>query len=316
MSFANETRAALAGMFIKKECCELSLLWGLLRFCGTFSKNGITVRTKCREVRDLTGALLDKFFAVYGTGTEKADTSGFEITLSPDDSARIFEIYHCSEDKTGSLSELTRVFRCPNCAAMFLRGVFLAAGNLSAPDASYHLDITVGSTDSALPAATGLSAFLEEHGLPPKLTERKGSIVLYYKESELIEDFLSVIGANKAAFSLMNEKIKRELRNTVNRQNNSELANMKKVADAAAQQLEAIALLRQTKRLTHLSEGLQETARLREKYPEATLAELAGLHEPPLTKSGLNHRLTKLTEAANNESRSRGPVSTGSESPG
>lgn len=294
MSFANDTRAALAQMFIKKECCELSLLYGLLRFGTAFSPDGIELRTKCREVRDLAAMLLDKFFAVYGAGEreEHLIQNGFSIRLAPRDAAAIFSVFHASQ--SDPLSELDRVFHCPNCAATFLRGVFLSAGNLSSPDASYHLDLTVW--DPA--AAPALAAFLEEQGVEPKHTHRAGVDVLYYKGSERIEEFLTLIGANKAVFSLMNEKILREVRNNVNRISNSEVANLRRVADAAGEQLEAIRSLKETGRLARLPKELQTTAKKRLEYPEATLGELAALHEPPLTKSGLNHRLKKLVETA------------------
>ena len=127
---------------------------------------------------------------------------------------------------------------------------------------------------------------------------RSGSFVTYFKQSEHIEDFLTLIGAPVAAMEIMTAKMEKDLRNSVNRRLNCDNANLDKAVEAAQEQMEAIRRLRSSERLEQLPEKLQETARLREQNPELTLSELALEFTPPVTKSCLNHRLRKLVELA------------------
>ncbi len=182
---------------------------------------------------------------------------------------------------------------CANCAASYLRGVFLACGTVSNPDSkSYQLELTVHTPEEA----EALGLLLGECGMPPKTTVRGGFPVLYYKDSASIEDFLSYIGAQKAAFELMNVKILKELRNNANRLANCDAANIDKTVSAAQLQIHAVERLEASGQIAALPDELRTTARLRLENPEATLGELASLHTPPITKSGVNHRLKKLLE--------------------
>lgn len=286
MSFAAETKEALCALFIKNECCELSLLWGLLRYGGDFSEERIRLCTNSAPVTALCRALLSKHFGIEVP-------SGGHLTLSARDAALIYHAYHADEGARAFSAWL----RCEHCTGAFLRGVFLAAGNLSDPGNSYHLDFLMQDAESA----QALGAFLQSLDMPARSTVRGAQPLLYYKGSEAIEDFLVTIGARRAAFTVMDEKIRKDIRNNTNRVINLEVANLSKTASNAARQLRAIALLQKSGKLSHLEEALQITARLRQEHPDATLSALAALHDPPLTKSGLNHRLARLTAAAKEE---------------
>ena len=154
---------------------------------------------------------------------------------------------------------------------------------------------------AATPNGHKVSIALEELQLPAKLTERKGSSVLYFKQSDAIEDFLTTIGAPVSAMTVMQAKIEKDWRNDANRKTNCDSANVDKTVSAAQEQLAALRRLEQAGRLESLPEKLRETARLRRAHPEATLSELAELHQPPLSKSAINHRMRKLLSLASQE---------------
>ena len=143
-----------------------------------------------------------------------------------------------------------------------------------------------------------MCGLLPEAGFEPKQTTRKSNYVTYFKPSETIADFLTAVGAPLAAMEVMNAKLEKHLRGSVNRRVNCDSANLDKAVDAALLQVEAIQRYSAIHGLDALPDKLRETARLRAENPELTLAQLAALCDPPVTKSCLNHRLRKLMELA------------------
>ena len=137
---------------------------------------------------------------------------------------------------------------------------------------------------------------LRESGFSAKETSRAGNSILYFKQSDTIEDFLTAIGAQVSAMGVMEAKVEKDLRNGVNRRVNCETANLSKAVDASFEQLAAIRRLEEAGVLETLPQKLQETARLRRENPEATLSELAEMPNPPVSKSAVNHRMRKLME--------------------
>jgi DNA-binding protein WhiA len=192
-----------------------------------------------------------------------------------------------------SLSHLLG-FDCEACTRYFLRGAFITAGSVTDPAKTRQ--VTLSCRDGA--TARRLSEVLCEVGVPPHSIRRQSGMQLYYKNSVAIEDLFSYLHAHKTLFALINNKIEREIRNEENRATNCVAQNIQKAVKAAAAQTEAIEALQQSREWDKLSEMLRETALLRLSNPDATLSELALLHNPPITKSGLNHRLKKLTELA------------------
>lgn len=189
--------------------------------------------------------------------------------------------------------DLDSLFKCGNCRPHFLRGVFIACGSVTNPERGYHLELSLPDEKTI----AKIRAFLNEAGLPPKISVRKGAHILYYKESGVIEDFFAYIGATKAAFILMNSKIIRELRNNANRVANCETNNIEKTVNASQKHINAIRLLEKKGALKLLPAELQETARLRMTYPQLSLSELGAMLNPPISKSGVNHRLAKIVAA-------------------
>ena len=178
------------------------------------------------------------------------------------------------------------------CRAAFFRGAFLSGGSVTDPRKGYHLELATSHRS----VSREMLALLREEEFAPKDADRKGNSVIYFKQSEYIEDFLTAIGAPVAAMDVMTAKLEKDLRGSVNRRVNCDAANLDKVVEAAQGQLEAIRRLERSGRLETLPDKLQEVARLRAAHPEDTLAQLAEQCSPPVTKSALNHRLRKLVE--------------------
>ena len=175
-----------------------------------------------------------------------------------------------------------------------IRDAFLRSGSISDPEKFYHLEIVFVTLEEA----EAIKKLLENFDLDAKIVERKGHYVVYLKEGAQIADMLRIMEAPLALMEFENIRIVKEMRNSINRQVNCEAANLGKTISAAVKQVEDIKFICSNVGLENLPESLAETARKRLEYPEATLKELGELMDPPLGKSGVNHRLKKLSELA------------------
>ena len=182
------------------------------------------------------------------------------------------------------------VFACPQCQVHFLRGVMITCGSATDPEKDYRLEFRLANPEKV----PFLAAFLEEKGWSPKCRNLDGGVGLYFKKNMIIEEILSTVGANNALFTLMNAKITRDIRNEENRGANCETGNIGKAVKASVRCCNAIERIREASRFEELPAELRETARLRMENPDVSLGVLAQLHNPPITKSGLNHRLQKI----------------------
>ena len=180
------------------------------------------------------------------------------------------------------------------CKRAFIRGAFLAGGSMSDPNKSYHFEIVCHTLDQG----KQLQSVMQSFDTDAKIVERKGHYVVYLKEGSQIVDMLNVMEAYVALMNLENVRILKEVRNTINRKVNCETANINKTVNAAVKQVEDIELIRERIGLDNLPDNLREMALLRLEYPEATLKELGNYLEPPVGKSGVNHRLRKLSAIA------------------
>ena len=187
-----------------------------------------------------------------------------------------------------------RILRRENCRRAFLRGVFLASGSMSDPGRSYHFEIIC--SDAA--QAGQMQLLLQSMEVAARLTIRRGQTIVYVKESDRIGRLLGLMDARLALLEYENIRILREMRGNINRQVNCETANIGKTANAAAQQIEDIRYIQSRIGLSELTNGLDEMAAVRLQYPTATLKELGSYLDPPIGKSGVNHRLRKLSEIA------------------
>jgi DNA-binding protein WhiA len=300
MSFSSEVKREIIDIKIKKYCCRSAFLLGMLADCPLSEADGKTVgkfTTLSEENRDLVERMLR---GVWKTGVETSEGIRMGVpyyTLS-------FEI----GDRAAALMKLCKggeeIFDedfCPSCRACFMRGVFVSNGTVSDPMTGYHMELKFKNAH----VAKRIYELLEEDGIPPKIVNRNTSVGLYYKNSGGIEDMLTYLGTVKSVFDLMNAKIEREIRNSVNRSTNCVAGNISKSVSAAQKQIAAIAEIEAAGKLPMLESDLFETAKLRADNPSLSLAELARVHNPPISKSGLNHRLAKIIEYAE-EIRSAG----------
>lgn len=180
------------------------------------------------------------------------------------------------------------------CRRAFIRGAFLASGSLSDPEKFYHFEIVCATEEKA----KQLQGIIATFDLEAKIVKRKRYYIVYIKEGSQIVDILNVMEAPVALMELENIRILKDMRNSVNRQVNCETANINKTVSAAVKQIEDIEYIRDTIGLENLPENLEEIARERVERPEATLKELGEALDPPVGKSGVNHRLRKLCDIA------------------
>jgi DNA-binding protein WhiA len=187
----------------------------------------------------------------------------------------------------------TSIIQCEFCRWAFVKGLFLTCGTITKPDNAYHMEFLLRNEESA----GGIAAFLTDLGAPPKITERRGGLCgVYYKDSESVVDILGHLGANRAAFKMLDVKIMKDIRNNANRVANCDANNIDKSTSAAHRQVALIRRLIEENKLSFLPPELVDTARARVEYPSLSLGQLAQTVQPPLTKSGLNHRLARIME--------------------
>lgn len=296
MSFAGDVKTELCRNAMNRKCCVQAEAYGILMYCNTYTGDEIRIITENEAFAQRLPQLFRKAFKLTfdrlpeGDGkyifsiTDREKLSAISRTYGGDSSSLALHVNFAALEEN-----------C--CRASFLRGVFLAGGSVTDPQKSYHLEMST----SHLSVSREMVALMRELNLEPKDAQRRGNSVVYFKQSDLIEDFLTTIGAPLSAMEVMNTKVEKNMRGSVNRRVNCEAANLDKVVGAALVQTEAIRRLEETGRLVTLPDKLQESARLRMANPTDTLAELAGLCDPPVSKSALNHRLRKLVELSREE---------------
>ena len=293
MSFTTEISEELVRLPLKKNCCRRALLFGLLMGATETEDGRLTARYYSEETAALAEQLLTQLFRAESERRERvlAARRFYEVTA---------RVAACQKflrelDQNGDVMiHAAAGFRCAACQGDFLRGVFLGCATVTDPNKGYHMEISLPTEGRCDALRVYLEARLSRAG-KVKRGKRFG---LYYKSNGAISDFLYYIGGSGASFGLANVWIKRDIRNNVNRGINCEARNISRSVDASMRQREAIERLGENGKLSSLPEELQITARLRMEYPDASLAELSLLHEPPISKSGLNRRLTRLLEEA------------------
>ena len=196
------------------------------------------------------------------------------------------------------LTQAPPIFACPHCAAHFLRGALISCGSVTEPTKGYHMEYRLSDTEN-LPLLADTLLMLDENWKGKSRATARG-VSLYFKNSTVIEEILTLLGANNALFALINAKIERDIRNAENRATNCVMKNIGKTVDAASEVCAAVETIRIAAKFDSLTTELQETATLRVANPNASLSELAKMHNPPITKSGLNHRLQKIIQFAAN----------------
>lgn len=290
MTFSQQVKAELCEPRALRKCCAVAEAYGILLYCHTFSPAEIRITTASAELAERLPHLFKRAFGILLD--EASGTQGGKHSFRINDRKKIEEIYNTfgNDINTPSLHINFGVIEETCCKASFVRGAFLAGGSITDPEKRYHLEF---ATTHYSVSREAYSVMLEM-GFSPKEAERKGNHLLYFKKSEHIEDLLTTIGASNSAMDVMAAKIEKDMKNSINRKVNCDSANADKVVAAAAEQMEAIRRIDKLYGLDSLPEKLQEAALLRFANPEASLADLAMLSYPPVTKSCLSHRLRKL----------------------
>ena len=294
MSFSGEVKRELCRVGLGRACCARAEAYGVLLYCNTFTAQELRIITECEEFAIRLPELFDRAFG--GLSFDRVPTALeqkyiFQIN-DGEKLERIIDAFGFDARQSPVLHINFGLLEEDCCRAAFLRGAFLAGGSVTDPNKRYHLELETSHAQ----ASRELQALLTDMGQQPKQVARGGYQVTYFKNSDQIEDLLTLMGAPLSAMALMNTRAEKELRNGVNRRVNCESANLDKAVDAAQEQLEAIRRLYELGRVEELSPQLKETVILRETYPELTLSQLAEEFDPPVTKSCLNHRLRKLVE--------------------
>mgnify|MGYP002509526550 CR=1 FL=1 len=309
MSFSSTVKDELARQISLARHCQISELAAILSFCGRIqiSENNryrIKIHTENGAVARKCFTLLKKTFNI-GTDVSIRKNAflkkGLTYTVAVQNHEEALKVLQASKllQENGEIGEPLSlvnsvVLQRSCCRRSFIRGAFLAAGSISDPEKFYHFEIVCPSRDRA----EQVQGIIKTFGIDAKMVIRKKYFVVYIKEGSQIVDILNVMEAPLALMELENIRIVREMRGQVNRQVNCETANINKTVSAAVRQMEDIKYIRDTIGLCCLPENLEEIAKLRLAIPDASLKELGEALETPVGKSGVNHRLRKLSAIA------------------
>ena len=299
-SFSSSAKAEVCRSLPNKHCCSLAECFGVLLFCNSFDRDCVRIITESREFAYILPKLFKRAFDVEFDSFPSMAAPGkliFQIT-DPEKLDIIFSACGFTRDNTLAMHLNLPIVEEECCRSAFLRGAFLAGGSVTDPEKAYHLELTTTHQTVAREAYTLIHEVMAFY---PKMAARGGGQVLYLKQSDQISDFLACLGASVASMGIIEARLEKELNNKVNRRCNCDDANTSKVVEAAQEQLTAIRILRERKIADKLPQKLQQALIAREKNPEASLSELAGMMEPPISKPAMNHRLKKLVELSKEE---------------
>ena len=287
MSFSQEQKLGIIAQPIKASCCRRAILQGILTARASASDNGVFVSV---DSEDTANFIKDLILDVYSKeATEVTSNVGGRRKIVSFNAKSVSK-YLSELDENG----ITIPEKCQMCQSFFLKGLFLASGRVSDPVKQYSLEFSVGAR------ANMLSELFVSLGLSPRISVKANETVVYFRNSSQLEDFFALANMNQTAFEVMNAKIKGELRNTANRIANCETNNIDRAVSASMSQIALIEELIERGLISLLPDELERTARFRMENKDMSLSQLAGAITPPISKSGLSHRLKKITEMAEN----------------
>ena len=300
MSFSAEVKKELMSIDVDYPCCIRSMAYGMLLFGRSFNIKNISMMTDSERTADTYIKVVHAATGVVVSKTVSHSGGKYILNVdSEEDRIRIFETFNLT-GKERSLrinrSVLTNEGDDENncCFSSFIRGAFLSCGTVCDPNKMYTLEFII----PYMKLSEDFYALLEESNLEPKVTGRRGVYVVYFKDSSNIEDILALMGASMAMLEIVGIKALKDVRNRVNRVTNFDNANISKTVSASSVQIEAINKIDKLTGLDELPHDLKEIAILRREYPEMSLRELGEELTPPVSRSGVNHRLMKLIDMA------------------
>jgi len=308
MSFSREVKEELSRNISTSRHCQIAEIAAILSLCGRITisdkdQYSVKVHTENIAVARKCFTLLKKTFNIdteisirQNVYLKKSRTytivvKGHEASI---DLLSAVKLLDQDGDICENMSLDNTIVMKDCCKRAYIRGAFLATGSISNPNSSYHFEIVCATMQKA----KELKGLLDRFQLDAKIVARKKHFVVYIKEGSAIVDALNIMEAHVALMNLENIRILKEMRNSVNRKVNCETANLNKTIKTAYKQIEDIKYIERVKGLSSLSETLEEVALVRLDNPEASLQELGTMLDPPVGKSGVNHRLRKISEIA------------------
>lgn len=310
MSFSSTTKNELSRIPIEDDCCALAELAAMVRMNGTIQISG---KSKINlKFNTENAAIARRIFSIlkmiYNTDVEvmvrrnrqlKKNNNYLILVNNREISNKILQDIGFIDEN--SISIFKPYYKVPEniiakrcCKRSYIRGAFLGGGSISNPEKTYHLEFVTNNEEHAMDLLSIINSF----GLNSKIVTRKDNFVIYLKEGEQIVDLLNIIGAYQALLKLEDIRVLKDVRNNINRIVNCETANLSKTIDASLRQVESIELIRKRIGLERLPKGLKEIAEIRLENTEASLKEIGQMLDPPVGKSGVNHRFKRLIEIA------------------
>ena len=308
MSFSSNVKSELSHHFGNARHCNIAELSAILNMCGHIANNG---EKFCVKIQTENPAAARKYFTLLKK-TFNIDREVLTRRNSQLKKNMVYMLFINNKQQAEKMLQACGILKFENgrgrisnnidelvvnsvcCKRAYIRGAFLAAGSISDPEKMYHLEFACSSEA----CSEDLRDLINSFGLEAKIVMRKEHYVVYLKEGEQIVDMLNIMGAYKALLDLENIRIIKDMRNNVNRKFNCEMANLNKTVYASVRQTEDIELILKRMDLSQLPQSLSDIAHLRLEYPDASLKELGQMLNPPVGKSGVNHRLRKLAEIA------------------
>ena len=294
MSFSTDVKKEISMKIPGARHCQIAELAALFEFGGKYisSERRMEFQTENSLAAKLYFTLVQKLCTIRcDVRVMRAHDNVYLLNIYNDDAEKIVKLLKINEDKKG-INEMLVEKMC--CKRAFVSGAFLTAGSVNNPAKSYHLEIVCGSEYQA----SGLMKVINSFGVESRVVPRKKYFVVYLKDGGQIIDILNVMEAHQSLMNMENTRIVKEMRNAVNRRVNCETANITKTVNAAVKQVNDIEFIKASGKFATLSEPLRQLAELRLANPEASLKELVVLSGEGVSKSGVNHRLRRLSEIA------------------
>ena len=313
MSFSSKVKGELSLHYGNGRHCEIAETAAFVNICGQTASFGnnfcIKIQTENFHVAKKCFTLLRNTFNIIADVSVRSSGRKNVYTILVKNFAQaemLLKVTGMQFTEGGQIVKriYTPVVSSICCRRAYIRGAFISVGSVNDPEKNYHMEFVL--TEES--AAEQLKDLINSFGLDAKVVERKEYYVVYLKEGEQIVDLLNVMEAPLALMDLENVRIVKEMRNDINRKVNCEMANLNKVVGAAVKQLEDIEYIEETIGLSSLPEQLEEIARIRLEYPDKSLKELGSFLSTPVGKSGVNHRLRKISNIAEALREGKGEV--------
>jgi len=302
MSFSKETKSELCTAPVFTTEYKIAEVYGMVLFARTFSPNEISFSTESHAaagafsqmLSSLTETIIDMNVRLTRRGGEK----NIYTLCVPDtnDCRKIYRFFGHSANQPNLRINRANIDD-DECVRYFLRGAFLVCGSVTSPEKEYHLEFVVPHKKLSDDLQKIISE-ITELNISPKIVRRKGNYIVYIKGSENVTNTITYMGGQMSAIEIIQNNIYKSVRNAVNRKTNSETANLKKTALASAKQTQAINLIKAKLGLEQLPDDLREIALIRLEFPEYNLREIGAALKEPLTRSGVNHRIQRILEIA------------------